>query len=75
MVEGVYTKCLKSSEDNKNGGPSVVEREGKVNKDFVRDILRCVMLLDDVIDVLEGPGGLTTLQKGRGTYSHCRADK
>jgi len=51
MGESVYSESLKCTEDYKNGCPSVVEREGKVDEDFVGGVLRGVMLLCYVINV------------------------
>jgi len=47
----VHTEGLEGSEDNEIGGPSVVEREGKVNPEFIVYVLADMALLDGVIDV------------------------
>ena len=33
---GVASECLESSEEDEDGGPAVIEGEGKVNKDYNR---------------------------------------
>ena len=47
----VDAKCLESAEDDEDGGPAVVEREGEVDEDLVGGARRVVVLLDDVVDV------------------------
>lgn len=51
MLMGVHTKGFECGEDNKDGGPTVIKREGEMYKQLVSDVLRRMMLLDDVIDV------------------------
>lgn len=51
MGESVHSKCLKSTEDNEDGSPSVVERERQVDEYFVGHFLRRMVLFDDIIDV------------------------
>jgi len=48
---GVASECLKSGQEDENGGPPVVEGEGEVDKEFISHVLSLVMLLDEVIDV------------------------
>lgn len=50
----IVAKCLKGGQNNKDGGPSVVERERQMHKEFVCGVLDFVELLDDVIDVCYG---------------------
>ena len=49
---GVVAEGLEEGEDDENGRPAVVEREGEVDEDLVGGALRLVELLHDVVDVL-----------------------
>lgn len=49
---GVDTKGLKGGENDEDRCPTVVEREGQVDKDLVRSALDLVILFDDIIYVL-----------------------
>ena len=49
---GIVTERLEGGEDDENGRPAVVEREGKVDEHLVRSALGLVVLLDDIVDVL-----------------------
>ena len=53
MVNRINAECLERGQDDQNGGPAVVEREGKVDEDLVRVGLGRVMLLDDIVDVCD----------------------
>ena len=53
MGETVDTKGIKRSDDDEDGGPTVVKREGEVDEELVGIRLGCVVFLDDVVDVLE----------------------
>ena len=50
MGVGVDTKGLKRGEDDEDGGPSVPEREGKMDKELVSGSTWLMILLDNVID-------------------------
>jgi hypothetical protein len=52
-MQSVDTEGFEGSEDDKDGGPSVIEGEGEVNEQLVCEACRRVMLLDNVVDVLE----------------------
>ena len=52
MIPRVDTECFECSEDNEESRPPMVKREGKVDEELVRVILRVMELLHDVIDVL-----------------------
>lgn len=45
------TEGLKGGQDDEDGRPTVVEREGEVDEELVGDRARRVMLLDDIVDV------------------------
>ena len=52
MIPSVDTECFECSVDNKESRPAMVKREGEVNKELVRVILREMELFHDVIDML-----------------------
>lgn len=52
MVQRIDTEGFERGEDNKDGSPTMVEREGQVDEYFICVALGRVMLFDDVIDVL-----------------------
>lgn len=52
MFGDADTKCLEGGDNYQNGGPSVPEREWKVHKYFVARARRCMLLLDDIVDML-----------------------
>lgn len=54
MGETVNAKGVKGGDDDEDGGPSVVEREGKVDEELVAPGLGDVMLLDEVVNMLGG---------------------
>jgi len=54
MLVGVDTECLKGCEDYENGCPAMIEGEWKVDEEFIRETLRGVVFLDDIIDVRYG---------------------
>lgn len=60
----VYAKGLEGGEDDEDGSPSVVERERKVNEDFIQSALGKIVFLDDVVDV--GDGGTDKEGKNEG---------
>ena len=51
MLERVYAEGGEGREHDKDRGPAVVEREWKVNEDFVGDIRGLVVLLHNVVNV------------------------
>ena len=51
MGERVDAEGLECGEDDEDGGPAVVEREGEVDPQLVIDGRRRVEAPDDVIDV------------------------
>jgi hypothetical protein len=65
----VDTESLESGKNDEEGSPTVIEREGQVNKDFVPDEVRRVNLFDDVINV--GHRGRNKEGKNEG-YSKTR---
>ena len=52
MGECVHTESLKCSDDNEDGGPTMVKGKGKVDEQFICIALWGVMFLDNVVDVL-----------------------
>jgi hypothetical protein len=52
MGKCVHTESLKCSDDNEDGGPTMVKGKRKVDKEFICIALWGVMLLDNVVDVL-----------------------
>lgn len=48
--ESVDAKRLEGGDNDEDGGPAVVEREGEVDEDFVAERLRSVVLLGNVVD-------------------------
>lgn len=52
MMNFVYTKGLKGCENDKNSRPTMVKRERKVYKEFVRETFNSMVFLDYIIDVL-----------------------
>jgi hypothetical protein len=52
--ETVDTKSVKGGNNDEDGGPSVVEREGKVDEELVAPGLGDMMLLDDIVNMLGG---------------------
>jgi len=51
MGETVDTEGIESGNDDEDGGPTVVKREGKVDEELVGIRLGCVVFLDNVVDV------------------------
>ena len=51
---GVDAEGRECGEDDEDGGPAVVEREGEVHEELVGGVGRLVVLLDDVVDVRHG---------------------
>jgi hypothetical protein len=54
--ESVHAESLKGSEEDQNCGPSVVEREGKMNKEFVSEGFGRMMFLDNIVNVSDSAG-------------------
>ena len=52
VVNGIDTERLKGAQNDEDGGPTVVQREWKMNEDLIGVGLGRVMLLHNVIDVL-----------------------
>lgn len=52
LLEGVDAEGLEGGEDDKDGGPAVVEGEGEVDEELVGPGLGRVIFLHDVVDVL-----------------------
>jgi hypothetical protein len=50
--EGVDTECLEGGNDDEDGRPAVVEREGKVDEYLVAEALSEMVFFDNVVDVL-----------------------
>ena len=53
MGDCVHTEGIKRSEDNENGCPTMVKREGKVNEELITKRLCDMEFLDNVVDMLE----------------------
>jgi len=53
MGDCVHTEGIKRSEDNENGCPTMVEREGKVDEELISIGVCAVEFLDYVVDMLE----------------------
>ena len=49
----VYAKCFECGKHDEHGRPSVVKREGEVDKELVSDALGLVIFLDDIVNVLQ----------------------
>ena len=63
---GIVTERLESGQDDKHSSPTMIEREWKMDKEFVGSTLGFVILFDNVIDVLKREvvlKPLDTLQK------------
>jgi hypothetical protein len=54
MVGGVDAESFKSSDDNENCGPAVVEGEWEMDKELLCEALRGVVFFHDIVDVLRG---------------------
>jgi hypothetical protein len=52
VVDFIDTKCLESSEDDKDRRPTMIKRERDMNKKFIRQRLRDMVFLNDVVDML-----------------------
>lgn len=50
---GVDAECLEAGQEDEDGGPTVIEGEGKVDEEFIAQGVGSVILLDDVIDVTD----------------------
>ena len=53
MGDCVHTEGIKRTEDNENGCPTVVEREGKVDEELITIGIWAVEFLDNVVDMLK----------------------
>lgn len=63
----VYAECFKRSDENEDGGPPMVKGERQVDQDFVADVSRCVKLLHDVVNMLNGRCNvLNTIKTAKG---------
>jgi len=51
VVQCIDAEGIKCSDEDEEGGETVPEGEGKMDPEFVIDILGGMMLLDDVVDV------------------------
>jgi hypothetical protein len=51
--EGVAAECLEAGQEDEDGGPTVIEGEGKVDEEFIAQVVGSVILLDDVIDMTD----------------------
>jgi len=51
VVVGVDPESLECCEDDKDGGPAVVEGEGEVDKELIIVVFGRVMFFDNVIDM------------------------
>jgi len=56
VVRSVHAERFKSSEENQDGCPSVIEGERKMDEEFVPKFLAFVIFLDDVVDMGDGAG-------------------
>lgn len=54
VLVGITAKGFKASEEDEDSGPAVVQGEGKVNKHFVSESARPVVLLDDIVNMADG---------------------
>lgn len=52
VCEAADTESVECGDDNEDGGPTMVEGEGEMDKEFISIRLGRVVLLDDVVDVL-----------------------
>ena len=52
MMAAIHAEGFKSGDDEEDGGPAAIEREGKVDEYLVSPRLGSVIFLDNVIDVL-----------------------
>lgn len=50
----VDAECFEGSQEDEDGGPAVVEREGKMDEEFIAQVAGGVILLDDIVDVTDG---------------------
>jgi hypothetical protein len=50
--EGIDTECLEAGQDDEDSGPTMVQREWKVDEELVTKALRRVELFDNIVDVL-----------------------
>jgi len=64
VVDSIDAKGLEGGEDDEDGGPAVVEREGEMDPELVVDVLAAVGALDDVVDVGDGGGDEEGKDKG-----------
>jgi len=52
MCHLVDTKCVKRGDNDEDGRPAVVEREGEVDEQFIAHRLGNMIFLDNIVDVL-----------------------
>jgi len=64
VSSSVNTESLEGGEENEDGCPAVVQGEGKVDPQFVVQVLTSVVLLDNVINV--GDRGTNQERKNKG---------
>lgn len=53
MVKSIDTECLECGQDDKNSGPSMIQREGEMNEEFIGVTLSGMILFDDIVDVCD----------------------
>jgi len=53
VEECIDTEGLEAGDDDKNRGPTVVEREGQMDKQFIAQVLSAVVLLHNVINMTD----------------------
>jgi len=64
IVEAAYTEGVECGDDDENGGPTMVKREGEMDEELIRVGLCAVMLFDNVIDVSDSGADKEREDKG-----------
>ncbi len=76
VVQAVDAERVERGDDDEDGRPAVVEREGEVDKELVAPRLGDVVLLHNVVNVLWGSIYLAAFWgRVEWTYGHCGADE
>lgn len=52
VVKLIDAESLETSEDDEDGGPTMVQGERKMDEELISQRFRDMVLLDDVVDVL-----------------------
>src|SRR5258705_5377735 len=72
--ECIDTKGFECGEDNKDGSPAMVEREGQVNEDLVTPCISDMVLLYDIVDMLRKKVNYTCRVNVHGTRRTVTAE-